>query len=42
MDCVEIVNIKTQSDADFLQEIIRIGTETPPPTVVLPWSCDTK
>jgi hypothetical protein len=32
---------KPQND-EFLREIITIGTETPPPTVILPWSCDTK
>ena len=42
MDCVDIVNSQVQNSTDFKQELIAMGTETPPPSNVLPWSCDTK
>ncbi|CAG8706718.1 34_t:CDS:2, partial [Cetraspora pellucida] len=41
LDCVETVSMKTQNDEKFLQELITLGMETPPSTVILPWSCDT-
>jgi hypothetical protein len=41
MDCMDIVNTRVQNQTDFRQELISMGTETPPPTVILPWSCDT-
>ncbi|PKB97000.1 hypothetical protein RhiirA5_506774 [Rhizophagus irregularis] len=41
-DCVDIVNSQVQNSTDFKQELIAMGTETPPPSIVLPWSCDTK
>lgn len=40
MDCVETVNTRTQDQTDFLREIM--GTDTPPITIVVPWSIDTK
>ncbi|POG76780.1 hypothetical protein GLOIN_2v1552276 [Rhizophagus irregularis DAOM 181602=DAOM 197198] len=42
VDCVDIVNSQVQNSTDFKQELIAMGTETPPPSIVLPWSCDTK
>ncbi|GBC05148.1 hypothetical protein RclHR1_06060006 [Rhizophagus clarus] len=41
-DCVETVNMRVQNKDEFLQEVVRMGTESPPLTVVLPWSCNTK
>ncbi|PKY60380.1 hypothetical protein RhiirA4_412697 [Rhizophagus irregularis] len=42
MDCVDIVNSQVQNSTDFKQELVAMGTETPPNSIVLPWSCDTK
>ncbi|CAG8651409.1 43263_t:CDS:10, partial [Gigaspora margarita] len=41
LDYVETVNMKTQNDKKFLQELIAIGTEISLSIVILPWSCDT-
>ncbi|CAB4482826.1 unnamed protein product [Rhizophagus irregularis] len=42
MDCVDTVNSQVQNSTDFKQELVAMGTETPPQSIVLPWSCDTK
>jgi hypothetical protein len=42
MDCIDVVNSQVQNSTDFKQELVAIGTETPPNSIVLPWSCDTK
>ncbi|CAG8650922.1 3215_t:CDS:10, partial [Ambispora leptoticha] len=40
MDCVDTVNLQAQNSIDLRQELVAMGTETPPPSIVLPWSCD--
>ncbi|GBB93852.1 hypothetical protein RclHR1_02240024 [Rhizophagus clarus] len=40
MECVETVKTRTHDQTDFLREIM--GTDTPPITIVVPWSIDTK
>ncbi|CAG8595230.1 5796_t:CDS:10, partial [Ambispora gerdemannii] len=38
IDCVDTVNSQVQNSIDLRQELVAMGTETSPPSIVLPWS----